>query len=297
MLSDQPPEKQLRFFKDALQFQESAAGVAIQKVPAAYLLRILKPVLDARDAAPNERAASRVKAMDHCPDRGDPLIHAIYSLDETFRGAVSKGVDPLSSAEGIAAEHTIDGTKGNGCLFLAWKTEYNPSTKKIDAPKLVGAMTMYKFKRTENFSTHAEATGNDDALLDPFFRSRFLYIDAMVSLGAGVGTLLVMHAYRYAIMKKATGLVALSYSKKRLTGGDKPDSYKIFHALGFQHLVERTNYTADYLRNVPIYGTWFATALDDLSVVNGVLKSGVKLCTRKGFTEKTADRLVWRCPR
>ena len=291
MLSAQPKEKQLRFFKDALQFQESATGVAIQKVPSAYLLRILKPILDARAAAPNEREANRIKAMDHCPNKRDPLIHAIYAMDQTFRGAVSKGVDPLASAEGVAAEHTIDGTKGNGCLFMAWKTEYNPNTKKIDDPKLVGALTIYKFKRSNNFSTHAEATGNDDAALDPFFRSNFLYIDTMVSLGAGVGKLLVMHAYRYAIMKKAKGLVALSYSKTRLAGGAKPESYKIFHDLGFQHLVENANYT------IQMYGTWFATALDDLSVVNNVLESGVKLCTRNGFTEKTADQLVWRCPR
>ena len=291
MLSDQSKDKQLRFFKDALQFQESATGVAIQKVPSSYLLRILRPILDARAAAPNEREAIRITAMDHCPDKRDPLIHAIYSMDQTFRESVSKGVDPLASVEGIAAEHTADGAKSNGCLFLAWKTEYNPNTKRIDDPRLVGAMTMYRFKRSENFSTHAEATGNDDAALDPFFRSNFLYIDTMVSLGAGVGKLLVMHAYRYAIMKKVKGLVALSYSRKRLTGGAKPESYKIFHELGFQHLIENASYT------IQMYGTWFATALDDLSVVNGVLQSGVKLCTRKGFTEKTADQLVWRCPR
>ena len=231
MLSDQSKDKQLRFFKDALQFQESATGVAIQKVPSSYLLRILRPILDARAAAPNELEAIRITAMDHCPDKRDPLIHAIYSMDQTFRESVSKGVDPLASVEGIAAEHTADGAKSNGCLFLAWKTEYNPNTKRIDDPRLVGAMTMYRLKRSENFSTHAEATGNDDAALDPFFRSNFLYIDTMVSLGAGVGKLLVMHAYRYAIMKKVKGLVALSYSRKRLTGGAKPESYKIFHEL------------------------------------------------------------------
>ena len=291
MLSEQSKEKKLKIFKDALQFQESAAGVAIQKVPSTYLLRILKPVLDARAAAPNETAANRIKAMDHCPDRRDPLIHAIYEMDKTFASAVKKGVDPLSSAEGIASEHTFDGAKGNGCLFLAWKTSYNPDTKKLDAPKLVGAMTVYKFKRTTNFSTNASSTGRDDATLDTFFRSNFIYIDTLVSSGAGVGKLLALHAYRYAIMKKAKGVIALSYSKKRLTGTQKPESYKIFHELGFTHLIENANYT------IQMYGTWFATLLDDVAPLSGVLDSGIKLCTRTGFTPKTEDQLVWRCPR
>lgn len=291
MLGQQTKEKKLKIFKDALQFQESAVGVVIQKVPSTYLYRILKPLLDARAAAPNETAANRIKAMDHCPDRRDPLIHAIFEMDKTFASATKKGVDPLSSAEGIASEHTFDGAKGNGCLFLAWRTSYNSKTKKLDAPKLVGAMTVYKFKRTKNFSTDAASTGGDDATLDSFHRSNFIYIDTLVSSGAGVGKLLALHAYRYAIMKKAKGVIALSYSKKRLTENQKPESYKIFHDLGFTHLIEHANYT------VQMYGTWFATLIDDVTPLSSVLDSGIKLCTRTGFTQKTEDQLVWRCPR
>ena len=292
MLSEQTKEKRQKIFKDALQFQESAAGVAIQKVPSTYLTRILKPLMDARDAAPNVAEANRIKAMDHCPDKRDPLIHAIYSMDRTFASAVTKGVDPLSSAEGIASEHTFDGAKGNGCLFLAWKTSYNRNTRKLDDPTLVGAMTVYKFKRTVNFSTDAMSVSEEDnATLDPFFRSNFIYIDTLVSSGAGVGQLLALHAYRYAIMKKAKGVVALSYSKKRLSGTNKPESYKIFHELGFTHLIEHANY------KIQMYGTWFATLLDDVAPLSGVLDSGIELCTRAGFTKKTEDQLVWRCPR
>ena len=298
MLHSQTPDKKLKIFKDALSFQESAAGVAIQKVPSAYLLRILKPLLVAREAAPNVREANKIKAMDHCPDPQDPLIHAIYSLDSTFSDAAKKGVDPLSSAEGIAAEHTEDGAKGNGCLFLAWKTTYNSTSKALNDPKLVGAMLVYKFKRTENFSTNAEsfkANGNDtqvgdNVTLDPFFRSNFIYIDTLVSSGSGAGNLLALHAYRYAIAKKAKGVIALSYSKKRLLANDRPESYKIFHNLGFTHLIEHANYKAQ------MYGTWFVSSLTDVAL-NGVLESGIKLCTRPGFTEKTKDQLVWRCPR
>ena len=289
MIHSQSPQKKLKIFKDALQFQESAAGVAIQKVPSSYLVRILKPLLDARAAAPTQREANRVRAMDHCPDANDPLVHAIYSLNATFSSVVSKGVDILSSAEAIASEHAVDGAKGNGCLFLAWKTEYNRTTRSLNDPVLVGAMTVYRFKRSENFSTHSEATGSDDALLDPFFRARFLYIDALASKGAGVGKLLVLHAYRYAIMKRETGVIALSYSQKRLAGDAKPESYKIFHGLGFTRLIERVHYRIGY-------GTWYATSLDEVTL-SGVLESGIRLCTRPGFTSKTEDQLVWRCPR
>lgn len=292
MLSAQTKEKRQKIFKDALQFQESAAGVAIQKVPATYLTRILKPLLDARDAAPNVAAANRIKAMDHCPDKRDPLIHAIYSMDRTFASAVTKGVDPLSSAEGIASEHTFDGAKGNGCLFLAWKTSYNTNTRKLDNPTLVGAMNVYKFKRTVNFSTDTGSVSEeDDATLDTFFRSNFIYIDTLVSSSAGAGKLLALHAYRYAIMKKAKGVVALSYSKKRPSGTDKPESYKIFHGLGFTHVIEHAKF------KFHMYGTWFATLLDDVAPLSGVLDSGIELCTRTGFTKKTEDQLVWRCPR
>jgi hypothetical protein len=292
MLSEQTKAKRQKIFKDALQFQESAAGVAIQKVPSAYLARILKPVLDARDTAPNVAAANRIKAMDYCPDKRDPLIHAIYSMERTFASALTKGVNPLSSAEGIASEHTFDGAKGNGCLFLAWKTSYNPNTRKLDDPKLVGAMTVYKFKRTVNFSTDAGSVSEkDDATLDTFHRSNFIYIDTLVSSSAGVGKLLALHAYRYAIMKKAKGVIALSYSRKRLSGTNKPESYKIFHELGFTHLIENANY------KIQMYGTWFATLLDDVAPLSGVLDSGIELCTRTGFTKKTEDQLVWRCPR
>lgn len=292
MLQHQDKDRKLKIFKDALQFQESAAGVAIQKVPSTYLHRILKPVLEARAAAPTVQAANRIKAMDHCPDRNDPLVHAIYSMETIFRDALNKGVDILSSAEGIAGEHIEDGAKGNGCLFLAWKTTFDSQSKRVGAPTLVGAMTMYKFKRTSTFSTHRGAmSAADNAALDPFFGAQYLYIDAMASIGAGVGTLLVLHAYRYAIMKKAKGLVALSYSNRPLTNNSRPESYKIFERLQFVKLVPNATFT------IAMYGTWFATKLDDTTLMSGVLESGIKLCTRRGFTQRTEDTLVWRCPR
>lgn len=290
MIHSQSVDKKQKLFKDSLQFQESASGISIMKIPSAYLLRILKPLLSARDAAPTEHAASRIRAMDHCPDVDDPLIHAIYSMESTFSTARTKGVDVLSSAEGIASEHIIDKGKGNGCLLLAWKSSYNSATRRIDDPVLVGAMTVYKFKRSPNFSTDASSTGVDDATLDPFFRSNFIYIDTLVSTGAGAGKLLALHAYRYAIMKKARGVIALSYSKRRLTGTAKPESYKIFDDLGFLHLIENATY------NIQMYGTWFVAELKDITMA-GVLESGIRLCTRNGFTSKTEDQLVWRCPR
>ena len=290
-LETQLLQKQISIFKQSLKFQEAAAGVVIQRVPSAYLYRILRPLIDARAAAPNEREANRIRAMDHCPDRRDPLVHAIYNMDETFRGCATKGVDMLSSAEGIASEHTFDGTSGNGCLFLAWKTTYDTGEKRLRDPELVGAMTVYKFKRTSNFSTDAASTGRDDAKLAPYFQSgKYLYIDSMCAVGGGgVGRILVLHAYRYAMTKKSKGLVALSYSRNKLTGSAKPESYKIFDDFGFKHLIENANYT------IQMYGTWFAIDLDAISFA-GVTRAAIDICTRRGFTEKTKNTLVWRCP-
>jgi hypothetical protein len=288
MLHRQSPEKKRKIFKDALQFQESAAGVVVQRIPSSYLLRILKPLLLAREQAANE---DDVDPMEHCPDKTDPVVFAIYTLDRTFASAMSKGVDVLSSAEMIAEEHKVDGAKGNGALFLAWKTAYDVSTKSLGTPQLVGAMVVYKFKRTENFSTDTATTGKKDSdTLDPFFRSEYLLIDTLVSVAPGVGTVLALHACRYGIMRHAKGIVALSYSKKKLAAGAKPESYKIFNTLGFHRLIENASFTTR------IYGTWFLMKLDELSL-SGLLESGISLCTRAGFTARTKDQLIWRCPR
>ena len=288
MLHQQSQEKKQKIFKDALQFQESTSGVVVQRIPSSYLLRILKPLLLARENTVDE---DDVDPMDHCPDPTAPVIFAIYTMDRTFASATSKGVDVLSSAEMIAEEHKVDGAKGNGALFLAWKTTYDTSTKSLGIPQLVGAMVVYKFKRTKNFSTDTATTGRKDSdTLDPLFRSDYLLIDTLVSTAPGVGTVLALHACRYGIMRHAKGIVALSYSKKKLPAGAKPESYKIFNTLGFHRLIETASFTTR------IYGTWFFMKLDEISLT-GLLESGILVCTRPGFTSRTKDQLVWRCPR
>ena len=284
-VEDQDISKRLHIFKQSLKFQESAAGVVIQRVSGADLKRIMAPLLAAR-------ANATVRdPMDVCPDPKDPLVHAIYSMDTIFAGCLRKGVDMLSSVEAIASEYAVDGTKGNGCLILAWRTTFDSAARRLMDPELVGAMTLYKFKPTPNFSTDARSlSDHDHAILKPLFGVNAIYIDCMCAKGGGgVGKLLALHACRYAITKKAKAIVALSYSQKKLKPGTKPESYKIFHDLGFEHLIETANYTTT------IYGTWFVTTLEDLSF-KGILTRGIELCTRRGLSPKTRDRLVWRCP-
>jgi hypothetical protein len=313
MLNAEDDKKKGKIFKDALLFQEAAVGVAIQKVPVAYLLRILRPIIDARAAElekgngktahqkkAHEKKALELEAMKYCPDKTDPLIHAIYSLDTTFPRATKQGVDPLSSAEAIAGES--HGTKNeNGCLFLAWKTTYSAKDKRFNPPVVVGSMCVYNFKETENFGTNPGAFSpatqdrdSDSVILESYFYpvspgTKFMYIDTLVSSAPGVGNVLALHAYRYAITKKARGLIALSYADNP---NETPESYNIFIKMGFNVLIERARYTTRQ------WGTWFVVNFKEDGInFQDVLTSGIELCTRAGFTEKTKDRLVWRCPR
>lgn len=291
-LSQQTRERQISIFKQSLRFQESAAGLVVQRIPASYLKRILKPLVDARKAG----AVKSPKSLN--PDPTDPVTSAIYDFDNHFKECRQKAVDMLSSVEAIADEYETDGASGHGCLLLAWKTDYDACTKKLCGPKLVGAMTLYKFKRSENFSTHGEGISEIDARVlggeeegrQNLFRRNIMYIDALCAKGGkGVGRVMVLHAYRYALMKKCTGIVSLSFSSKANT---PPESYKIFTDFGFEPLIPNATFHPS-IKNM--YGTWFLMNLDTVTF-NAVLESAIHICTRKGFTENTKSNLIWRCP-
>lgn len=292
-LGQQTRDRQISIFKQALRFQESAAGVVVQRIPASYLKRILKPLIDAR------KDAQVIKnPKDFNPDPSDPVVSAIYDFDNHFKECQQKKVDMLSSVEAIADEYMVDGASGYGCLLLAWKTEFDTCTKKNCDPQLVGAMTLYKFKRAENFSTHAGGISDNDAAIlggavdgtSNLFRRNIMYIDALCAKGGkGVGSVMILHAYRYALMKKCTGMVSLSFSPK---ANAQPESYKIFQAFEFEPLIRRATFQPQ-VKNM--HGTWFLMNLDDISF-KGVLESGIQICTRRGFTEATKSNLIWRCP-
>lgn len=306
-LSSQDRQKQVSIFKNSLKFQESAAGVVLQRITGSYLRRILKPLTQAREAAMRDAArrglseANILKAGDAVDpkdvevDRSDPLVAAIYSFDTIFSECRTKQVDMLAGAESIVAEFDEYGAPGHGCLLLAWKIEYDTETRSHTAPKLVGAMTLHKFVKTSNFSTDdASISAEDMRILSGthregapnYFRKNLMYIDGMCAKGKGVGRVLLLHAYRYALMRKCTGVIALSFSR---TVNAVPESHKIFTAFGFTPIIPKAKF------NVRMYGTWFYIDLDAVTF-RMVVEDGIKICTRRGFTEATKNKLVWRCP-
>lgn len=315
LLDKQTLERTQQIFKNGIGFQEAAAGVKIQRVPGSYLYRILRPLLEARDYARstgrNERegeaAASRVNPNNHIPDDEDPVVHAIYNLDTIFARCSSMDVDMLASAEAIAKEWKERGTASQSCLLLAWKTVFNSAEKKVQKPKLVGAMTLHKFVVSVNFSTdylgggrgslserdHAILHGRPDARsgahpIRNYFNRQTMYIDAMCAIDkSGVGRLLVLNAIRWAIMRKCTGVIALSYSPTQKT---KPESFPLFESMHFDKIIPEAKF------NTKLYGTWFFKPLDKLGLADLLLKEGLDICTRPGLTRKTEDVLMWRCP-
>ena len=116
-----------------------------------------------------------------------------------------------------------------------------------------------------------------------------MYLDVVCSKQKGVGRLLILHAYRYAIIKKTKGLVALSFSKRALTGNHQPASYKIFQELGFDTVIRNTNYS------VRMYGHWVAKSTSNIDF-SGIIDSIGEICTRSGYTNATSHKKVWRCP-
>jgi hypothetical protein len=303
-LDGQTHERKVQIFKSALKFQESAAGIVVQRIPGSYLRRILKPLIDARkQAIRNGTNPNRVNPRDLVPDTDDPLVHEIYDIDRTFSYCKGKGVDVLASAEGIAMEWEEDGAPGHGCMILAWKTTFDRDRKRTNPPELVGAITLHKFKSTHNFSTEKSQVGEHDfAVLSGqrhvgnnerrnYFSRNTMYIDALCAKGkGGVGKLLILHAIRWALTRKCTGLIALSYSnRKPKNASDRPESYALFTDFGFERPIPKANFT------VSMYGTWFFKPLNTLGFEQ-VLHDAITICTRTGFTDATKDRLIWRCP-
>ena len=302
-LESQTKERQTQIFKNALKFQESAAGVVIQRIPGSYLYRILKPLIQAREHAmvvgedPN-----RIDPLSHCPDTDDHLVNTIYNMDHIFAHCKTKNVDMLASAEAVAMEWKEDGAPGHACLMLAWKTTFNTDTRRFNEADLVGAMTLHKFKVSDNFSTDRSSLGDRDYQIlhghaasgsnetRNYFQRNTMYIDGLCAKGkGGVGKLLVLHAIRWAVMRKCTGIIALSYSRRQLGNGKHPESYPIFQSLGFEKTIPTANF------RVQIYGTWFFQSLTSINFA-GIIEDAVSICTRTGFTDKTSDKLIWRCP-
>lgn len=297
-LGSEEHKKKMTFFRQILRFQEAVNGVFVQRIMANDLKRLLEN-----------------------PQDDDPVASALGDLDQTFRYCTNElGGDQavLSSVESIVAEAADDksnGENGEGCVLLVWKIKHLGSNNFSEA-ELVGIATLFRMKSAYNFSTlpsnfkveQGQANTQWNTLL-PYFRgqnkdtindgktfppglgikAKYMYIDVMCSKQKGVGKLLVLHAYRYAIMKKTKGLLALSFSKRAMKAQQQPASYKIFGDLGFTTIIRNANYTN------AIYGHWVSKSTLPITF-EGIINELGNVCTRSGYTERTQDNLIWRCP-
>jgi hypothetical protein len=171
--------------------------------------------------------------------------------------------------------------KGDGCALIAWAQDYPR------APKAVGILTLHNFIPSDNFKTTNEYVGNRDyETLRPYFGSKYVYVDCMCSTKRGVGRLLLNSALKYAIAKRKMGVIALAF-KQRASG--TPEAAPAFDKCAFRKLIPTANY------KVQMYGTWYVKNVSDISL-DGIDKEAFRVCTRTGFTPKTEDNLIWRCP-
>jgi hypothetical protein len=253
-------KKKAALYKQAIQFQSIASSVFVQKVPAKYLKRLLKS------------------------EEGDPVVNALSEVDSIFHECISKDVDIGSSLQAIVVEN--EESNAHGVAFLAWHLSWDQTRRQMDEPKLVGLITVSDFVPTPNYSTDRDTVSQGDyAILKPYFGGRWSYIDALCSTMSGVGRLLIMHAYLYAIQQKKTGLIALSYSRRR---NAIPESKGIFLKLNFETVIANANF------KTKMYGSWFAKKCSEIDLA-GMASEAVKVCTRPGLTNKTQESLLWRC--
>ena len=254
---DQTFKRKTSLFRQSLRFQEIAANVFVQRVPVRYLKRLYDEESD------------------------DPVVEALHDLDTIFADCKHKSVDVAASVEAI-----LDESK-RGAVLLAWHMGFDAQRRTLNAPQLVGIATLSEFLSTPAYSTDdASISQGDFAALQRYFRGNWMYIDCMCSTRSGVGRLLVLHAYAYALAQRSDGVIALAYSARRASA---PESRRIFDALGFETVIAEADFA------VRMYGSWHAKSTGDVDL-SGMAEDGVRVCTRTGLTPRTADTLMWRCP-
>lgn len=296
-MNESSRKRQLSYFRQAMKLQEAANGVVVQRVMANDLRRLL-----------------------YDPDPEDMVASALTSerLRRTFQHCdVELGKDALrSSLEGIVTEAADDrknGVNGEGCALLVWRMERSSSPSSagghFSKPELVGLATLFRMKDTSTFTTTEEDfavkshfqkllpyvdgqnanTVNAGKRWEPEWdvKSKYMYIDVMCSRQKGVGRLLVLHAYRYAVLKRTKGVLALSYSKRKVDKNKQPASYKIFNDMDFETIVSNAQYKNQ------MYGHWVVKSTHRVSFT-GMIEHIESLCTRGSY--KDSRTRVWRCP-
>ena len=193
------------------------------------------------------------------------------------------GVDVLSSIK-VLAQLKQDKLISKGCVILAWSLQGGALRQ------LVGAAVVSEFIRHPDLGTKVLEERDLNWIGD--FVGKHAYIDTMCSSKPGVGKLLVRHAYLYAC-KHFEGLTALA-----MHGKTEPrfKSKEMFEQMGFRvhgEAVIKPNGTAAGSYK----GAW-VTLQNDREGLRTVVSTGLDrshVCLRTGLTDKTADRLLWRC--
>ena len=255
---DQDPSRQKQLIRNTIKMMTSTTGVFVLRLSVAELRRLKSDKTDA----------------------SDPLKQAITTLDDIFKDCKHQLVDTSSSLNAIVDAHDRD-KQSNGAVFLAWDMEPRAN------PQLIGIAVCTKFIPHADFSTEADAMGADDySKLEPYFGNHLL-IDTLCSKKKGVGRILILHVYEYAHRKNYRGVVALSYSRRKLSPSVRPASERSFRDLAFQPIVNEASFEA------AMYGVWFKKSTFSEEGLNSMILS---LCTRQGLTRNAVDKLIWRCP-
>lgn len=285
-IKDQTPARQQQLFKNAVSFADTAAGVKIQRVPASVVARILKPYIVRKAYASNPHARPNYNEciQDLSEDlQADPLVKAIYNFENIFSVALQKKVDMFDSLVTLATLWNQNGSSSQACLILAWKVEHGARR-----PVIVGAATVIRSYMHDDLATSQDILSDRDfEKIHPHLRSKSLLIDTMTSTQKGVGRVLLLHCIRYAMMRKMTGLLALSYSGWT---GRVPESQALFEFMEFEKLVAKATFKVQ-----GYHGAWFFLPITKLPL-HGIVEKAVRVCARRGLTAKTRDALIWRCP-
>ena len=302
MRSTDASRQRTLFRQLATRFADASAGVVVQRTPLTEVVRLMQPAFEIRRAQKGAKADLTQTPLDYAPLRRkadalrdvDYVQSEILRMRDTFRAADGDTIRVLWSCESLATElrdaeddRERRRMREGGFLFLAWqpRVRRDASGRGVgaDAPALCGALTSSTFRRSRYLSTEdVRGVPELERMLDD--RSRWLYVDVVVSTKSGAGRALVLHACKAAVSKKMDGVVALAFNACDDPNAE-PASERMFESLGFEVL--RRGYDDGTLK-----GTWLRLPADRI-----VLDHVAALpCLRTGRTARTADQVMPRCP-
>ena len=260
----QDPKRQMVLIKNTINMMTATSSIFVIRISAAELKRLKSE-----------------KTHEH-----DPLKTTLSNLDSIFATckASKVDVDVSASADAMLEAYERD-KKSNGAIFLAWEIDQRLVPRAN--PECVAIAVCTELVSHSDFSTSQDSmSASDYEVLQPLFGKNLL-LDTLCSKKRGCGRILTLHCYLWAHIKKYDGLLALSYSKWKLSNRVRPASEKMFRDLGFEPIIEQADF------QTAMYGIWFMKRINSLDGLNAMI---VSLCSRAGLSQKSARSLVWRCP-